>query len=532
MESSHYLSDDSWETVINHLNIEADQRHLDSLSLVSKQLLSVTNQALERLKVFDRTKIALPAHLMRFPHLKMIDLSDCSEDITSLLHNLASSDLDLQGLDLSNQQALPLESLKEIALRKGNFQVLKCSRLSILRDSELTAIGDIFPSLEELDISFPSYGSTVTDQSIIALSTKLSNLAKINLAGNLSLSNECLMSLSSNCRKLREVILQHCSGMTQDGVAFLVKNNPNLVALSLAFPGGLSSNSDIPFASLRVLNTLEFSHMSISDHVLFQIADAKIPLKRFSLCHCQEYTFAGVIYFLHTYDSLESIAFADVSFLNDQYLILFSKFFKRTVSIKLNCCPKLTDQAFSTLWVECTKLEKLEMAKAGIGHHNAQNLVQAHPQLEYLNLSGNRMWGEETTKRFALLCPNMMYLDLSCGTFLSESIIDILENCKKLRHLKINWCRDILGVEGTSKFERLEILEAVASLSNQSVTMFARRSPALRYLNLMYCHNVTGFVRWMVEHRPQLRHVVPPYCLLHYHQYNNLQMLSCPFCKD
>lgn len=62
--------------------------------------------------------------------------------------------------------------------------------------------------------------------------------------------------------------------------------------------------------------------------------------------------------------------------------------------------------------------------------------------------------------------------------------------------------------------------------------MFARRSPALRYLNLMYCHNVTGFVRWMVDHRPQLRHIVPPYCLLHYHQYNNLQMLSCPFCKD
>ena len=456
MESSHYLSDDCWETVINHLNTASDQRHLDWLSLVSKQLLSVTNQALERLKVFDRTKIALPAHLMRFPHLKMIDLSDCSEDITSVLQEVTNSDLDLQGLDLSNQQDLPLESLKEIALRKRNFRVLKCSRLAILRDHELTALGDIFPSLEELDISYPSYGSAVTDQSIIALSTKLSNLAKINLAGHLPLSNECLKSLSSNCKKLREVILQHCCGMTQEGVAFLVKNNPNLVALSLAFPGGLSSKSDIHFASLRMLNTLELSHMNISDHVLFQIADAKIPLKRFSLCHCREYTFAGVIYFLHTYDSLESIAFADVSFLNDHYLILFSKFFKRAVSIKLNCCPKLTDQAFSTLWVECPMLEKLEMAKAGIGHHNARNLVQVHPQLEYLNLSGNRLWGEETTKSFALLCPNITCLDLSCGTFLNKSVIDILENCKKLRHLKINWCRDILAVEGTSRFERLE----------------------------------------------------------------------------
>jgi len=346
--------------------------------------------------------------------------------------------------------------------------------------------------------------------------------------------------------------------MTQEGVAFLVKNNPNLVALSLAFPGGLSSKSDIHFASLRMLNTLELSHMNISDHVLFQIADAKIPLKRFSLCHCREYTFAGVIYFLHTYDSLESIAFADVSFLNDHYLILFSKFFKRAVSIKLNCCPKLTDQAFSTLWVECPMLEKLEMAKAGIGHHNARNLVQVHPQLEYLNLSGNRLWGEETTKSFALLCPNITCLDLSCGTFLNKSVIDILENCKKLRHLKINWCRDILAVEGTSRFERLEILEAVATLSNQSVTMFARRSPALRRLNLMYCHNVNAdgikevlthceqlieinikgcnikprFVRRMVDCRPQLRHIVPPYCLLHHHQYNNPQTLSCPFCKD
>ncbi|GAA0170519.1 hypothetical protein LIER_24757 [Lithospermum erythrorhizon] len=83
---------------------------------------------------------------------------------------------------------------------------------------DLIAIGDSFPMLEELDISIldPKIKNfDVSDDGIEAVSKKLTKLRRINVSGMYRLSHRSILALLQNCVFLTEARFLHCKKITK-----------------------------------------------------------------------------------------------------------------------------------------------------------------------------------------------------------------------------------------------------------------------------------------------------------------------------
>ncbi|KAK9281933.1 hypothetical protein L1049_004841 [Liquidambar formosana] len=185
------LPQECWELIFNRVD------GLEAISLVCKEFLSISNSVRHSLRVYNLT--VLCRLLKRFPHLKKIDLSVFDGDIDLAILEIARSGLNLEALNVSNQKILPVESLRVLGSYMKSLKTLECGNLDLLRDSDLQAISDSFPWLEELDISSPSASEQlVTDDGIEVLASKLRALSKINVSWNTNLSDRSILALSSN----------------------------------------------------------------------------------------------------------------------------------------------------------------------------------------------------------------------------------------------------------------------------------------------------------------------------------------------
>ncbi|KAK9281401.1 hypothetical protein L1049_004301 [Liquidambar formosana] len=256
------LPDECWEMIFCLLD---HHQHLEAPSLVCKRFLSITNCLRLTLTVADQTVLVLSRLFKRFPHLKKIDLRDFHGDLDGLVHQIARSRLNLEELNLSNQKNLPVQSLSEFGSNMKSLKVLKCSRLCFLQDSDLNAVANSLPWLEELDISYPEndYGSmhdlgllmqrkgAVTDAGIELLST---------------ITEEGLAEILKKCCKIRHLEVNRCGGMKKIGI-------------------------DSDFCKLEVLRS---QGLGINDEALVEIGKRCRGLLHLDLEGCSNVTARGV----------------------------------------------------------------------------------------------------------------------------------------------------------------------------------------------------------------------------------------------
>lgn len=198
-----------------------------------------------------------------------------------------------------------------------NLKVLTCSRLATLRDIDLFVIADAMPFLEEEDlkICYPEndLGSDteieegdripgqagVTDRGIEVLSLKVKGLRKIDVC-------------------LTDIVVRNCSLITPKGIEFVMRNSPSLSRLSVQ-EIDFGRLDDYSICCARSISHLQIHHSVVSDECLHSLANAGIPLRRFSLSLCQPscFTLAGISSFLNKYRSLESLSLFGLDFLTD-----------------------------------------------------------------------------------------------------------------------------------------------------------------------------------------------------------------------
>ncbi|KAF7154792.1 hypothetical protein RHSIM_Rhsim01G0032500 [Rhododendron simsii] len=103
---------------------------------------------------------------------------DCWELIFNRLEedvlDLAAVSFGLQAVSLHHKSFEENDSSRELGLNLKRLKALDCWRLHSLTDSDLNAIVDCFPGLEEVTIS-----GYVTDDGVEALASKLKELKKI-----------------------------------------------------------------------------------------------------------------------------------------------------------------------------------------------------------------------------------------------------------------------------------------------------------------------------------------------------------------
>ncbi|KAL9229483.1 hypothetical protein vseg_004945 [Gypsophila vaccaria] len=488
-----------WEIILDKLDHAADQ---DSISLVCKEFLSVTNSIRDTIAVVNPSIHVLTRLLQRFPHLKKIQLVNFLGDLNEAILEIAQSGLKIEELDVSCTTDLRVVCLENLSSRMKNLKILCCSRSS-LTDTDIVRISNLFPQLEELDISeslFPNIVdgkiTAVTDEGIEYLTSKLKRLRRINVLGNQHISDKSLISLASNCALLQQVVAGYGRGVTRYGVSFLLHNSPHLTSLVLnAYikidPFVVNGSADLP----KYLQSLHLTSVTVSDEFLHSVAQAHIPLTEFCLSYCKSYTFTGISSLLHSYQSLKSLALIGASFLTNKHIDYLSPFLLNLISIQLSFCPFITDLAFDMLSERCPLLSRLEVSNSCLGREKQRNNSPVmNFTIHSLNISSNSFLDSSCLRRVLNICPNIEKLHLSaCFQFPGQlNIADILDCSGSVKSLELNRCNHLTFSGEKANISRLERIAAVCSGINDDVlTMIGMKSPGLLHLDLRDCRNIT-----------------------------------------
>ncbi|KAG5545043.1 hypothetical protein RHGRI_017494 [Rhododendron griersonianum] len=451
------LPDEVWELILNKLH----QRHhslLESPSLSCKRFLSITNALRTRLSIVDPTTIPLSTLFNRFPNLNSVHLRFFSAgDLGRVIADIATSGLNLRTLNFTGTDSLPLESCRLLGSRMKNIRVLICLALRTLRDIELVVIADSMPCLEDLDISFPEndFGSDpelqgrslgevgVTDSGIEVVSSKLKCLQKIFMSGNEFLTDKSLIALSTNCVHLKEISVLGCHLLTLFGIGFVLRNSTNLSLLSVGeIDFGRLDDFSIRWA--RNLSTLNIYNSGVSDECLHLLANAGIPLKKFTLSHFVRscFTFSGISSLLNKYRSLKGLSLVRIDFLTDEKMSGLSQCLSALVTISLDRCDNLTESTFFMLAKNCPLLVNIRMQGTNLGGGGEKTTdIVKNPRIKSLNLENNRNLSDECLAKLASVCPSLEFLVVSsCKGITEKGIADFLKSGSKLRSLRIDEC--------------------------------------------------------------------------------------------
>ncbi|KAL9238562.1 hypothetical protein vseg_012963 [Gypsophila vaccaria] len=532
------LPDDCWGPIVSQLR----HHHLESLSMVSKAFLSLTDRLRVSLKVVNSSKEVLSKQLQRFPNLKRIDLSSSRGTLHEALREIGQSQVNLEEINISRKDNPPVSLLNELGLKMTSLKVFRCS-YSYLTDDNLISMADSFTSLEELDVS-QQYSQAITDKGIIALSKKLKRLQTIDLSSNGQITDESLIALTTNCKLLKKVVLRHCPGVSQAGIAFLMRNSQRYNSLIL------ESNHKAPlvfttsFSYSKHLSTIEFSNMKISNNILDEIANAKLPLKKFHLSFCTDFTTIGLSSLLKAYQSLESLALDGTNFLTDECLKNLSQNLSKLTSINLNSCFKLTISSFIIIALACPIIRHIEIV---LSSSSDMQKVLDCSLAAATNSSIRSVYitcTSTTLENVLPICPNLEALNVTTLVLSHElDVAHIVHYCSRLRHLAINHSEKIIfsGKGGRELTCNLESLSARKSrIDDQLLTTVGTRCPNLLNLDLQGCKSVTEtrvrdlvksckriryinmncgikvdrpLVAWLVASRTSLKHIVIPYAL-------------------
>lgn len=508
--------EECWELVFRFLSHTHD---LESLSLVCKQFLSITNHLQSSIKIYDKTILLLPNLFSRFSRLKTIDLSNFNGDLKVLLHQISQSGLDLDSLNLSNQRTIPIDGLRELGSKMKNFKVLTCSNIGSLQDGHLVVIAYCFPFLEELDISFP-LDSQASDFGILRLASLLENLRKINLSGNHLITDKSLFSLCQNCTSMEQISFFTCFKITQVGIASAIRLRPSLSSISFNIekkrihgPGltPLPINLDLidSFKSLKRLTAVDLSNSFISDEFLVSIAEGSGGgnlLNKLILQDCCNCTFEGINCLLSKCQSVQYLDLSKADFLTDQCISKLSVFLHSLTSINLSGCCQLTNSTFFTLTRNCPLISEINMERTYLGvegeedSHSMLDFV-VNVQVRKVYLGDNVLLRDASLIKFASICPNLQLLDLNaCEGVSGGCIVEVLKKCCDMRHLNLAYT-GIKELEIDFVVSQLEILNlSGSSIEDEALSMISRRFPGLLLLDIQNCWCVTAKgVREVVE---------------------------------
>ena len=402
MDSTNFhLPDECWEHVFKFLDDDDYHRHLKSISLVSKQFLSITNHLRLSLTICDQTYPFLHRLFHRFPNFTSLDLSCyCFFDIHKLLRRISRSPLKLTSLDLSNQPTIPFKALQAFSEKITTLTSLTCSNIDSLGNNDMVLISHCFPFLEQLDLSssssFSSRDFDIMNVGVISMSMSLPKLHKVNLSGQFYLNDSSLLHLCKNCEFLEEVIMLKCPFLTQEGIASVIRERPTLKSLSIRWRSNgrlddISSHILDSLVSLRGLTCLDLSSLHISDKLLSSLAMGGLPLRRLVLQNSTGYSYHGLFQLLSKCQCIQHMDLQKAEFLNDHHLVKLSLFLGGLVSLNVNKCRMLTGSSLFALVIKCPSLNEIKMEYTSTGKESVENSnsfidVSISPQLKSLYL--------------------------------------------------------------------------------------------------------------------------------------------------
>ncbi|XP_058215107.1 F-box/LRR-repeat protein 4-like [Rhododendron vialii] len=516
-----HFPDDCWELIFQKLR-EDDERHLGSISLVSKRFLSISNRMKLSLKyVNNETLPLLPNLLQRFRHIEPIVIhNNPRKDIDGLVDLISRSGvLNLQAIRFRwCMTEPPRDGFKALALNKNiknNMKVLDCSGFISIQDSDLVLIADCFPRLEELRIhpvmciGNDKFAARITDDGVEALASKLKQLKEIALEGHACfITDQSLISLSTNCVELSKISIwqsergQH--NVTVGGIDFVMRHSPNLTSLSLDLsplqPSAFSFSKENAFTNAKNLHSLTMCRQLISSKNICLVAKAHPPLKMLKLVgfEGQYFEIHGALKLLlqACQLTLEDLTLACWSLI-DTGISDLAQHLSNLTFIDLHGSSGLTSATFYTLTKSCPLLQILKMAYTRGLEMNFffPDYLPKNYHMRHLDISGNIWLTDMTLMNFVQVFPNLQFLDVSyCEQLTFFSIEEVLRRCPFITQLNINHLKVscVFGRYSDHFVVNLKTLKArETQINDEGMSMIGNRCRNLQHLDIGCCENVT-----------------------------------------
>ncbi|GAU35698.1 hypothetical protein TSUD_258730 [Trifolium subterraneum] len=496
-----YLPEECWECIFKiFLDKCCDHNgYLQSLSVVSKQFLSITDRCKSSLTLFNQTLPFLLRLFQRFTNLTSLDLRHFKGNCNVLLTDISRFQLQLKSLNLSNHYFIPVDGLRVFSQQITTLTSLICSNIISIRKSDFFLIADCFPFLEELDLSFPGYSSFNVNSEIDVISLALPKLRKVNFSGNNYINDSSLFYLCKNCEFLEEIVMFNCMHLTQFGIASAIRERPYL--RSLSFYTGLPNMELIDsLRSLKCLSDLNLSYSYISNQLLSSLADEGLSLRRLVLRRCRGSGYPAILYLLSKSRFLQHLDLENLRYLNDHDVAELSEYLLSLVSINLSHCTKLTQSTLHALVEKCPFLDEIRMEDTRIGKLVVEkncssfrdSVVNPRIKMKSLHLAYNPYLNNETIKLFASIFPNLQLLDVNnCSCISDEGIVEVLRCCK-IVHLNLSSCRKVNLLGLNFQVPTLEVLNlSLTRIDDKTPDAISKSCSGLLQLDLKGCHHVT-----------------------------------------
>ncbi|KAJ7553334.1 hypothetical protein O6H91_06G093900 [Diphasiastrum complanatum] len=323
-------------------------------------------------------------------------------------------------------------------LRSGCKTLLRLdvSRCRNVSDVGITALADGPMALQQLTLS---YCSPITDE-VLATFQKFYSLQSIKLDG-CEIAGKGLLFIGRGCKRLTELSLSKCRGVSDLGVAAVASGCTGLYKVDLTCCRNLS---DVALASLAIS------------------CKGLIALK---MEGCNLITEKSLALLGEGCPSLEELDFTDSS-INDSGLRAIARCPGLRI-LKVGFCYNISDRGLSHIGASCYNLRDLDLYRSvDIGDGGVAAISCGCQRLKGMNLS---------------YCPKV-----------TDTSLQSISQLRELRQLKLRGC-DLVSSAGLSivasgckRLVELDI-KRCTRIDDVGVLAVAHSCPNIRQINLSYC---------------------------------------------
>ncbi|XP_022767835.1 F-box/LRR-repeat protein 3-like [Durio zibethinus] len=435
--------------------------------------------------------------------------------------------LDLSYLSITNtclSSILKLQHLEELVL-EGCFSIdddslavlkhgcksLKSLDVSACQNISHNGLSSLINGAEGLQQLTLAHGSPVTS-SLADCLKKLSLLQSVKLDGCL-ITYDGLKTIGNWCVSLRELSLCKCSGVTDEGLSFVVTKHKDLRKLDITCCRNITDVSIAHITNLcNSLTSLRMESCTLVSREPFVLIGQQ--------CHL-----------------LEELDLTDNE-IDDKGLKYISRCSKLS-NLKLGICHNITDEGLIDIGRGCPKLLELDLYRsAEITDMGILAIAQGCPGLEMINIS----YCIDITDCSLLSlskCSRLKTLESrGCSLITSLGLTAVVVGCKELTKLDIKKCHNIddAGMIPLAHFSQnlrqinlshssvtdvgLLSLTSIGCLQNITILHLKGLTPCGLAAFLLACGGLTkvklqAAFRWLLPH-PLVEHLEARGCMFHW----------------
>ncbi|KAF8709692.1 RNI-like protein, partial [Rhizoctonia solani] len=344
----------------------------------------------------------------------------------------------LERLTLVNCTNLTDESLVAILSKMPNLVALDLTNVSSVSDRSIAALACTASRLQGINLGGCKL---VTDEGIIQLATHCVLLRRVKLAG-LQVTNRSVIHLARQCSLLLEMDLNGCTAISNDAIRELWSCSGHIRELKLGLIGAALTDDAFPVPADSQPRMITSPNGSQSPPLL----------------------------------------------LPPETGLTMTRSFEHLRILDLTGCVSLTDAAVEGIISVAPKIRNLVLAKCTLLTDNAiASVCKLGRYLHYLHLGHVSLITDRAVIQLARTCTRLRYVDLACCTQLTDLSVSELATLVKLRRIG---------------------LVRVINLTDQAVFALSERQSSLERIHLSYCEQITiPAIHFLLQRLHKLTHL-------------------------